>query len=175
MGHLCTNCRAPQGARGLKYFSALPGVSLARSRPTRGAWIEINSRILRRLSSWRRAPQGARGLKFCDDPIRDRRAETSRPTRGAWIEISSCTRRRLRHRPSRPTRGAWIEISNACQIFCIVWSRPTRGAWIEISWPAPLRSCFRRRAPQGARGLKSHSQAGNPPAAPVAPHKGRVD
>ena len=33
--------RAPHGARGLKFFVSLIGLSLLSSRPARGAWIEI--------------------------------------------------------------------------------------------------------------------------------------
>ena len=60
------------------------------SRPTRGAWIEIESE---------------------DEYFK---IAKSRPTRGAWIEI--CTRRAYRSttRRSRPTRGAWIEIVYVC-------------------------------------------------------------
>ena len=56
-----------------------------RSRPTRGAWIEIGVSMARNAVHW------------------------SRPTRGAWIEMSraSFTMPML---ASRPTRGAWIEI-----------------------------------------------------------------
>ena len=60
-------CRAPQGARGLKF----PICTMA---------------CLRVL---RRAPQGARGLKleFDNEHLPERFA--SRPARGAWVEISS--------------------------------------------------------------------------------------
>ena len=65
------------------------GVSRAkeRSRPTRGAWIEIASRKSKCEAVARRAPQGARGLKSI--PTRDAGLGIgwSRPTRGAWIEI----------------------------------------------------------------------------------------
>ena len=38
----------------------------ARSRPARGAWVEIVRIRKFRTVVNRRAPQGARGLKFCD-------------------------------------------------------------------------------------------------------------
>ena len=55
--------RAPHGARGLK--SQGPDLHEAgrRSRPARGAWIEISSTFAKILLCWRRAPHGARGLK----------------------------------------------------------------------------------------------------------------
>ena len=34
-------CRAPQGARGLKYYNIKTKVNAAKSRPARGAWVEI--------------------------------------------------------------------------------------------------------------------------------------
>ncbi len=57
-----------------------------RSRPARGAWIEI---FIGR-KTWKknigRAPQGARGLKLEVGKI-DILIMPSRPARGAWIEI----------------------------------------------------------------------------------------
>ena len=58
----CTR-RAPHGARGLKFFLLGHKIRDGRSRPTRGAWIEIKTT---------RAAQSA---------------GQSRPTRGAWIEM----------------------------------------------------------------------------------------
>ena len=37
------NGRAPQGARGLKFFKNYTSVSIISSRPARGAWVEISS------------------------------------------------------------------------------------------------------------------------------------
>ena len=59
-------CRAPRGARGLKYnffdFALRP---FFQSRPARGAWIEIEMAAKRALMT-----------------------SKSRPARGAWIEIT---------------------------------------------------------------------------------------
>ena len=59
-------CRAPHGARGLKFLSISPMPATMTSRPARGAWIEIST--------------------AAKSSVRKR----SRPARGAWIEIC-CT------------------------------------------------------------------------------------
>jgi len=56
--------RAPRGARGLKFEKRIGGQNRWKSRPTRGAWIEIKA--INEMTA----------------------AVESRPTRGAWIEIS---------------------------------------------------------------------------------------
>ena len=58
-------CRAPYGARGLKYHLTGVWVGLVSSRPVWGAWIEI-----------------------CDTAA-DSSARPSRPVWGAWIEINT--------------------------------------------------------------------------------------
>ena len=58
------DCRAPHGARGLKYGGADLCVGSPESRPARGAWIEIQGCGRCALSGSRRAPHGARGLKY---------------------------------------------------------------------------------------------------------------
>ena len=58
-----------------------------RSRPARGAWIEIAISLSENPASASRAPQGARGLKFDAEHIGGCLA-VSRPARGAWIEMS---------------------------------------------------------------------------------------
>ena len=58
------NGRAPQGARGLKFLRQRRGYRPERSRPARGAWVEIE----------------------LPDEVID--AMLSRPARGAWVEIS---------------------------------------------------------------------------------------
>ena len=58
------HCRAPQGARGLKYNNIKTKVNAAKSRPARGAWVEIFLPA---------------GCGIC--------TERSRPARGAWVEI----------------------------------------------------------------------------------------
>ena len=144
--------RAPQGARGLKCRCTAKAAVDIRSRPARGAWIEIKITIvdvvkklsrpargawIEMLMAWRymghqqgRAPQGARGLKFRGTG-RIRRTAGSRPARGAWIEMLPCKFPNF-SRLSRPARGAWIEMLR-------VRAGATRG---------------HGRAPQGARGLK---------------------
>ena len=59
--HFC--CRAPYGARGLKFKNALAEESAAVSRPVWGAWIEIAMGALLKDLGTGRAPYGARGLK----------------------------------------------------------------------------------------------------------------
>ena len=53
-----------------------------RSRPARGAWVEIKQNLPDAGQAWRRAPQGARGLKYelCTKPMVK---IPSRPARGA--------------------------------------------------------------------------------------------
>ena len=78
--------RAPQGARGLKCSLKAKGKTLDKSRPARGAWVEI-----RRVSG---------GI-----PI-----QGSRPARGAWVEIHGIELKEIEKAMSRPARGAWVEI-----------------------------------------------------------------
>ena len=59
----CLEGRAPHGARGLKFAIQTTKKFLHKSRPTRGAWIEIDIKKAKRAKA------------------------LSRPTRGAWIEI----------------------------------------------------------------------------------------
>ena len=58
---------------------------------------------------------------------------------------------------SRPARGAWVEmLHGAGEIRSqVAKSRPARGAWVEIILALSRRRIRTRRAPQGARGLKS--------------------
>ena len=78
--------RAPQGARGLKCIYDKRLEEQSRSRPARGAWVEISvdSDIASGASG--RAPQGARGLKYSNRDFKSMPSE-SRPARGAWVEI----------------------------------------------------------------------------------------
>ena len=62
-GELSTQSRAPYGARGLKFTDCQYPLQTGKSRPIRGAWIEIGSAVTRRTVAM------------------------SRPIRGAWIEI----------------------------------------------------------------------------------------
>ena len=126
--HVC--CRAPHGARGLKFkivtssamdLSSRPAwgawiemtamwrsCTRARSRPAWGAWIEIASKPAISVSKFSRAPHGARGLK--SEPRTWRQCWRCRAPHGA---------RGLKSLPgypdgdlqaSRPAWGAWIEI-----------------------------------------------------------------
>ena len=80
----------------------------------------------------RRAPQGARGLK------------------SVLVAFSSLLLL------SRPARGAWVEILILIdEIGVLHSSRPARGAWVEMQILIVKPSLENRRAPQGARGLKS--------------------
>ena len=56
---------------------------------------------------------------------------------------------------SRPVWGAWIEITVSVLAAWAFASRPVWGAWIEIPPKRIFRQQTRRRAPYGARGLKS--------------------
>ena len=61
-----------------------------KSRPARGAWIEMVNVKIHRPAFPRRAPRGARGLKFHIQSVKIRPV-ASRPARGAWIEIKNMT------------------------------------------------------------------------------------
>ena len=121
---------------------------LPRSRPARGAWIEICQSPCRLRRTLRRAPHGARGLKCSIIASRPCKAG-SRPARGAWIEISAV--------PSPPSGSG---------------SRPARGAWIEIHTPLCSRSAFLCRAPHGARGLKLGAVGQGGRSSPSRPARG---
>ena len=54
------NCRAPQGARGLKYTISRNGDIGAASRPARGAWVEIGFDVLFRYEREDVAPRKGR-------------------------------------------------------------------------------------------------------------------
>ena len=94
--------RAPRGARGLKWSLPQTPSNLFRSRPSRGAWIEILMCT------------GAPSLK------------TSRPSRGAWIEMSF-DRRSTSGFASRPSRGAWIEIRPRSLVMLTTLVAPLAG------------------------------------------------
>ena len=146
-----------------------------RSRPTRGAWIEISRSQIKTSRKRGRAPHGARGLKSERDGLRqgDGGGRAPHGARGLKYRLycSSCSAAE-----SRPTRGAWIEMAHYCldegnigraphgarglksrglhSKAPYLWSRPTRGAWIEMSTDCTSPRPRARRAPHGARGLK---------------------
>ena len=61
--------------------------SINKSRPARGGWIEMTTRLSIVLKSRCPAPHGAGGLKSVFS-INYVRKEESRPARGGWIEIT---------------------------------------------------------------------------------------
>mgnify|MGYP001629327082 CR=1 FL=1 len=125
------NCRAPQGARGLKYQPDSKARQQYLSRPARGAWVEMFLGCSYCQTLQGRAPQGARGLKFVK--IVFALARPGRAPQGArGLKFLCPAHRSPDTSPSRPARGAWVEIRD-----------DTRGFALRC-----------RRAPQGARGLK---------------------
>ena len=131
-----TSSRAPQGARGLKFFTCSP---LPRDT--------------------RRAPQGARGLKSSLPDICTM-VLGSRPARGAWVEILLLVGR-LSTLGSRPARGAWVEIFPASVPHSGGTRRAPQGARGLKSYLRPTKRNRLRRAPQGARGLKCPTSGGD--------------
>ena len=144
----------------------------SRSRPARGAWVEIERDVLPLHHPASRAPQGARGLKFvyidkyCKNPCRA-------PQGARGLKFHSGLHQQAGH-PSRPARGAWVEIQKVSLILYTKGSRapqgarglkseshtnaeysslsrPARGAWVEIFSPAPaLRRLIVSRPARGA-------------------------
>ena len=149
--HFC--CRAPHGARGLKWSAKRLLSMFHVSRPAWGAWIEISTMLFLSRVPRRRAPHGARGLK----------------------SHSACTLRG--YRPRRAPHGARGLKSIGIGLMAFgATSRPAWGAWIEIRWrTGTCRPRLRRRAPHGARGLKSPAFTASTAGSSVAPRMGRVD
>ena len=129
------------------------GNMLRRSRPARGAWIEIDCHNQGRNSARGRAPHGARGLKYhCR--IYDNNTFVSRPARGAWIEITRSASPRWR-RSCRAPHGArglkyYYKVDEDGK-----QSRAPHGARGLKYGGAHACHGLRGRAPHGARGLKS--------------------
>ena len=71
----------------MKCFTMTVGLSLRKSLPVRGAWVEIaiHHKRFRQVAS--RSPCGERGLK-CEYLFRLCNALQSLPVRGAWVEIA---------------------------------------------------------------------------------------
>ena len=126
-------CRAPYGARGLKFGVLLMvATCVMLSRPVWGAWIEIDCITEHRISREKgRAPYGARGLKLLS-LFPHRQEWESRPVWGAWIEISNRreTRRRSHSRAPYGARGLKFLVPGL--LYILLMSRPVWGAWIEI-------------------------------------------
>ena len=72
----------------MKFRMNLLGCQLARSHPSRGAWIEISSDAIMAAESERRTPHGVRGLKYVINHYPTSGMTRSHPSRGAWIEMS---------------------------------------------------------------------------------------
>ena len=143
--------RAPRGACGLKSMSSGAWLRGARSRPARGAWIEITASS----SRW-----AGRSL--------------SRPVRGAWIEIEphQFPGHRRRRRAPRGARG--LKYNAPYHRENCGRSRPARGAWIEIKSRSSMSVMLVGRAPRGARGLKLYPPHPRFLFCAVAPREGRV-
>ena len=75
-----------------------------KSRPARGAWVEISKQMY-----------GENGQL------------TSRPARGAWVEIIPKIEDALAQCESRPARGAWVEIKKQSRNFIGVLVAPRKG------------------------------------------------
>ena len=127
--------RAPYGARGLKYLMARSGSGTSRSR----------------------APYGARGLKSGPGGNTLHYSRMSRPVWGAWIEISTpvSTMTDIRCRAPYGARG--LKLPGWSRRIWRPSSRPVWGAWIEIGFCCVRQSLQASRAPYGARGLKLNS------------------
>ena len=67
-----------------------------------------------------------------------------------------------------------MKYAGAAALMILKESRPARGAWVEIETYAQGATNQQSRAPQGARGLKSHRPDGERNGYGVAPRKGRV-
>ena len=93
----------------MKYSIINAITAISKSRPARGAWIEIVAKVNILIPSFSRAPHGARGLKLLLS-ILIKKLLWSRAPHGArglkWDDLAAAGR----DRGSRPARGAWIEI-----------------------------------------------------------------
>ena len=117
--------RAPLGARGLKYFGIDKWNYGYIGRAPLGA---RGLKYLKGLAGQIlgcRAPLGARGLKY-GITIKTFSRYKSRPTRGAWIEII-IVKYTVKKSRSRPTRGAWIEIPHKLTDEEQEWVAPHSG------------------------------------------------
>ena len=126
--------RAPQGARGLKFSLSSRVQPLPRSRPARGAWVEISSAHASAQAHARRAPQGARGLKFsfyCGSHLMTGRA----PQGARGLKLFRCCydETTVARRAPQGARGLKSLLLLCCPR-SVSSSRPARGAWVEIFW-----------------------------------------
>ena len=125
------NSRAPRGARGLKFEEVGIKLNDIESCPSRGTWIEITGYVRRDFKRASRAPRGARGLKCLLRSVDD-------------VLL-----------PCRAPRGARGLKSLAQWLFAQRrWSCPSRGTWIEMPKKWLILRISESRAPRGARGLK---------------------
>ena len=144
--------RAPQGARGLK-SAITSGMTLpVRSRPARGAWVEIRSD----LSSV---------FPFA-----------SRPARGAWVEIPIAQiycAYTLSRRAPQGARGLKY-LFPASPVAHDARRAPQGARGLKFPYHPALCRVEIRRAPQGARGLKYIGRRSSSAVFCVAPRKRRV-
>ena len=166
--------RSPHGERGLKLDIVDTELSLHRSLPSRGAWIEIGDDSKIASTKISRSPHGERGLKSalgCSYPP----TTTSLPSRGAWIEICSC-RRQKPPGPGRSPHGErglkFLPFGSSSGLAA---SLPSRGAWIEIAVGTAMTAVGGSRSPHGERGLKSDFIQRVVSSDSVAPLTGSVD
>ena len=105
--------RAPHGARGLKCRRvSCCGFSILPSRPAWGAWIEIpcvESSIGKTIFC--RAPHGARGLKSLPSSSSLPSVRCRAPHGARGLKYFQRAGKPSPFRQSRPAWGAWIEIS----------------------------------------------------------------
>ena len=123
--------RAPQGARGLKFFKVRHGNIAKRSRPARGAWVEIPCRAAASPRCSSRAPQGARGLKFKAMIVQTLIELRSRPARGAWVEITYLEQIAKSEKGRAPQGARGLKYRPLHHVQQHLRSRPARGAWVE--------------------------------------------
>ena len=123
--------RTPRWVRGLKFIKEVAVVTLIRSHPTMGAWIEIYLEYISAPLRCCRTPRWVRGLKswFCPCfPWWNRR---SHPTMGAWIEIYflAPVLQSFLSRTPRWVRG--LKFFDLIQLFCILLVAPHDGC---VDW-----------------------------------------
>ena len=101
-----------------------------RSRPARGAWVEIKKAVDHEREASGRAPQGARGLKF--DVMGTSDTKTRRAPQGArGLKYNESIR--TERKSGRAPQGArGLKVLLSVGVSAMLWSRPARGAWVEI-------------------------------------------
>ena len=139
-------CRAPQGARGLKFRLPFTRGRLSISRAPQGARGLKYNHIKTKVNATGRAPQGARGLKskLCVCRPFSRR---SRPARGAWIETLPGFRYRI-----PPQKGSLCRSAETSFSFSIFTCRSSGLRSRHFSRPGgPWRGAGLHRSAGSAR------------------------